>query len=133
MNSGMLYQLLCTTEFHNDQAKIHWVLSYMKSNCAATFTDCTIQYETKYNTPCYASWDAFHEVFIETFCPENESTHALMHLESDCYFQGKQTVNTYVDEFEDLINLSRYSDTLTIVLKFCHSVNPTPGQDCRIW
>ena len=104
MNSCILYQLLCAVEFQGDQAKIHWVLSYMKSNCAATFADCTICYETKYNSPCYGSWDAFQKVFIETFCPENESTHALMCLESDCYFQGKWTVDAYVDEFEDLID-----------------------------
>ena len=33
MNSCMLYQSLCATEFYNNQAKIHWVLSYIKSNC----------------------------------------------------------------------------------------------------
>jgi len=47
-----------------------------------------------------------------------------MRLESDRYFQGKQTVDAYVDKFEDLINLSGYSDDLTIVLKFQHSLNP---------
>jgi hypothetical protein len=64
------------------------------------------------------------ESFIETFCPENESTHALMRLKSDRYFQGKQTVDAYVDEFEDLIDLSGYLDDLAIVLKFRHGLNP---------
>jgi len=41
-----------------------------------------------------------------------------MRLESDCYFQGKQMVDAYVDKFEDLIDLSGYSDNLAIVLKF---------------
>jgi hypothetical protein len=41
-----------------------------------------------------------------------------MCLESDHYFQGKRTVDAYVDEFEDLIDLSGYSDDLAIVLKF---------------
>jgi hypothetical protein len=118
MNSCVLYQSLFAAEFQDDQAKIHWVLSYMKSNRTATFADCTIRYEMKYDSLRYGLWDAFQRVFIETFCPENESTHALMHLESDCYFQGKRTVDAYVDEFEDLINLSGYSDDLAIVLKF---------------
>jgi len=118
MNSCILYQLLCMVEFQDDQAKIHWVLSYMKSDCAATFANCTICYETKYNSLHYGSWNAFQKVFIEIFCLENKSTHALMCLESDCYFQGKQTVDAYVDEFEDLIDLSGYSDDLVIVLKF---------------
>ena len=86
--------------------------------------DLTICYKTKYDSLHYGSWDAFQKVFIETFCPENESTHALMHLESDRYFQGKRTVDTYVNEFEDLINLLGYSDDLTIVLKFRCGLNP---------
>jgi hypothetical protein len=125
MNSCVLYQSLCAAEFQDDQAKIHWVLSYMKSDCAATFADRTIRYETKYDSLRYGSWDAFQRVFIKTFCPENESTHALMRLESDRYFQGKRMVDTYVDEFEDLIDLSGYLDDLTIVLKFRRGLNPT--------
>jgi hypothetical protein len=118
MNSCVLYQSLCAAEFQDDQAKIHWVLSYMKSDHTATFADHTICYETKYDSPRYGSWDTFQRVFIKTFCPENESTHALMHLKSDCYFQGKRTVDAYVDEPKDLINLSGYLDDLAIVLKF---------------
>jgi len=59
MNSCVLYQLLFATEFQDDQAKIHWVLSYMKSDRAATFADCTIRYETKYDSPRHGSWDTF--------------------------------------------------------------------------
>jgi len=131
MNSCVLYQLLCTTEFQDDQAKIHWVLSYMKSDRAATFTDHTIRYKMKYNSLCYGSWDAFQKVFIKTFCLENESTHTLMCLESDCYFQGKQTVDAYVDEFEDLIDLLGYLDDLAIVLKFQAVL--TPSSRTRSW
>jgi hypothetical protein len=46
-------------------------------------------------------------------------------------------VDAYVDKFEDLINLSGYSDDLTIVLKFQRSLNPVlqdkiaeSGRDC---
>jgi hypothetical protein len=57
--------------------------------------------------------------------PENEATTVLMRLESDCYFQGKHNVEVYIDEFKDLINLSRYTDPIAIVLEFRHSLNPT--------
>jgi hypothetical protein len=90
----------------------------MKSDHAATFANRTICYETKYDSLHYGLWDAFQKFFIKTFCLENKSTHTLMHLESDRYFQGKWTVNAYVDEFEDLIDLSGYLDDLTIILKF---------------
>jgi hypothetical protein len=74
---------------------------------------------------CFTSWDEFREEFIAAFCPENEATTALMRLESDCYFQGKQNVEAYIDEFKDLVDLSGYTDPIAIVLKFLHGLNST--------
>jgi hypothetical protein len=74
---------------------------------------------------CFASWDKFREEFTVAFCPENKATTALIRLESDQYFQGKWNVEVYIDKFKDLINLSGYTDPITIVLKCCHSLNPT--------
>jgi hypothetical protein len=62
---------------------------------------------------------------VVTFCPENEATTVLMRLESDRYFQAKQNVEAYIDEFKDLVDLSGYTDPITIVLKFCRGLNPT--------
>jgi hypothetical protein len=55
---------------------------------------------------------------VSAFCLENEATTVLMRLESDCYFQGKQKVEAYIDEFKDLVDLSGYTDPIAIVLKF---------------
>jgi hypothetical protein len=74
---------------------------------------------------CFASWDKFREEFMAAFCPENEATTALMRLESDRYFQGKQNVEAYIDEFKDLVDLSGYTDPIAIVLKFHCGLNPT--------
>jgi hypothetical protein len=41
-----------------------------------------------------------------------------MRLESEQYFQGQRTVDQYVDEFSDLIDLSGYLDPLAIIIKF---------------
>jgi hypothetical protein len=41
-----------------------------------------------------------------------------MRLESDHYFPGKWNIEAYIDEYKDLINLSSYTDLITIVLKF---------------
>jgi hypothetical protein len=73
---------------------------------------------------CFASWDKFREEFTVAFCPENEAMTALMRLESDHYFQGKWNVEAYIDEFKDLVDLSRYMDSIAIVLKFCRGLNP---------
>jgi hypothetical protein len=67
---------------------------------------------------CFASWSDFTEEFTWTFCPENEATTVLMQLESDHYYQGKQNVEAYINEFKDLIDLSGYTDPIAIVLKF---------------
>jgi hypothetical protein len=39
-------------------------------------------------------------------------------------FQGKQSVDTYVDEFEDLIELSGYTDKLNTIVKFRCGLQP---------
>jgi hypothetical protein len=72
---------------------------------------------------CFASWDEFREEFMVVFCPENKATTVLMRLESDCYFQGRWNIEAYIDEFKDLIDLSRYTDPITIVPKFRHGLN----------
>jgi hypothetical protein len=72
---------------------------------------------------CFASWDEFREEFTAAFCPENKATTALMRLESDQYFQGKQNIEVYIDGFKDLVDLSRYTDPIAIVLKFRHGLN----------
>jgi hypothetical protein len=74
---------------------------------------------------CFVSWDEFREEFMAVFCPESEATTALMRLKSDRYFQGKQNVEAYIDEFKDLIDLSGYMDPIAIVLKFRCSLNST--------
>jgi hypothetical protein len=101
--------------------RIYWALSYFKGGRVATFTERIIWQEMR----SFASWDKFREEFTAAFCPENEATTALMRLESDRYFQGKQNVEAYIDEFEDLVNLSGYTDPIAIMLKFCHGLNPT--------
>jgi hypothetical protein len=72
---------------------------------------------------CFASWDEFREEFTAAFCSENEATMALMRLESDHYFQGKRNIEAYIDEFKDLVDLSRDTDPIAIVLKFHRGLN----------
>jgi hypothetical protein len=66
---------------------------------------------------CFTSWSEFTDEFVSAFCPENETTMALMWLESRQYFQGKWNIEAYINEYKDLINLSGYMDPIAIVLK----------------
>jgi hypothetical protein len=99
--------------------RIHWALSYFKGGHTASFAERILHQELRSGKMCFASWREFTEEFAATFCPENEATMALMRLKSDRYFQAKQNVKAYIDEFQDLVDLSGYTDPIAIVLKFC--------------
>jgi hypothetical protein len=48
----------------------------------------------------------FTEAFASAFCPGNKATTVLMQLKSNHYFQGKWNIETYINNFKDLIDLS---------------------------
>jgi hypothetical protein len=123
LTSCELYILLSQSDFVEDQVRIHWALSYFKGERAVTFAKRIIRQEMQSGKICFASWDEFREEFTAAFCPENEATTALMRLESNHYFQAKQNVEVYIDEFKDLIDLSGYTDPIAIVLKFRQGLN----------
>jgi hypothetical protein len=118
-----LYISLTQSDFIDEQVRIYWALSYFKGGCTASFAECILQQEMWSGKMCFASWHNFTEEFAATFCPENEVTTALMWLESDWYYQGKQNVEAYIDEFKDLVDLSGYTDPIAIVLKFRRGLN----------
>ena len=125
LTSILLYVSLTGDDLQDEQAQIHWALSYFKSGRTVTFAECITRKEMESRVLVYANWDEFQAVFIATFCPENESTMAIMRLESAAYYQNRRTVDTYIDEFEDLISLSKYSDPITTVIKFHRGLNTT--------
>jgi hypothetical protein len=107
--------LLTALDFPDEQVHIHWALSYFKSGHAVTFAKHIVRQEMKTGKMCFASWGNSTIELASMFCLENKATIALMRLESEQYFQGRQNI----DEFRDLIDLSDYTDPITIVLKFC--------------
>jgi hypothetical protein len=123
LTSCELYISLTQSDFVEDQVHIHWALSYFKGRHVVTFAEHIIWPEMRTGKMCFTSWDEFREEFTAAFCPENEATTALMRLESDRYFQGKWNIEAYIDEFKDLVDLSRYTDPIAIVLKFCRGLN----------
>jgi hypothetical protein len=122
LTSCELYISLTQSDFIEDQVRIHWALSYFKGRRAVNFAERIIWQEMRTGKMCFASWDEFREEFMAAFCPENEATTALMRLESDCNFQGRN-IEAYINEFKDLVDLSGYTDPIAIVLKFCHGLN----------
>lgn len=123
INSVMLYVSLCPLEFVNDQQRIHWVLTFMKKDRAATFAHRTMRMEQRNGRPRFSDWKEFLEAFVSLFCPANEATHALMRLETTDYYQKKRDVDEYIDEFQELIDLSGYTDPLVTAIKFRRGLN----------
>jgi hypothetical protein len=55
--------------------------------------------------------------------PLNAEAMAINVLETSVYFQGKQTVDDYLDQFHDLVYDFGYTDPKTIIVKFCQGLN----------
>jgi hypothetical protein len=118
LTSCELYLLLAGLDYPDEQSRIHWALSFFKSGRAATFSECIVRQEMRTGVMAFANWTDFTSEFMSTFCPENEATSTLMRLESDRYFQGQRNVEAYINKFKDLLDMSSYTDPITIVLKF---------------
>jgi len=114
LNSCNLYIGLAPTQFADDQARIYWVLSFMKGDCAVCFTDQTMQLTQQTGSLPWATWADFRLEFICDFCPKNEVQTARMDLETSKYHQGSHSVN----EFCELVDRAEYTEGTNIVLKF---------------
>jgi len=72
LNSCNLYIGLAPTQFTDDQARIYWVLSFMKGDRAAHFTNQTMQLTQQTRSLPWVTWAEFRLEFIHNFCPKNE-------------------------------------------------------------
>ena len=72
----------------------------------------------------FSDFSTFETAFVWSCYPENEPTDTIMKLEFLQYYQGRCSVDAYVDEFEDLIKKADHTNSLAIILKFQCSLNP---------
>ena len=63
-------------------------------------------------------------MFMELFFPKNEQLAVLTRLEGTSWYQAKDSVEEYIDRFQELIDVAEYDDDKTIVIKFCKGLNP---------
>ena len=101
-------------------------MSYMKSRHANHWATCEFEQEVKVGRLHFIDWDNFEDKFRKDFMPLDVEAAAINVLETTAYFQGKRSVNDYLDQFHDLIYDSRYTNPKTVIVKFRR------GLDCRI-
>jgi hypothetical protein len=127
LNACQTYLRLCPKEFPDDQTKIVWAMSYMKSGRAQRWTARVFNWENQPgNAGCFrfVDWDDFRDEFRKEFTPAHADAVALNKLESSSYYQKARTLDDYIDEFQDLITDSGYTDPKTIVVKFRRGLSP---------
>ena len=124
LNTCCLYFTIVGDLFPNDQARIHWALSFFKSDRAAHFANQVLQHETKGKGNYFQDWDTFEKIFSNQFCPKNEQLMALTRLEGTSWYQAKDPVDNYIDCFQELTDLVEYDDDKTIVIKFRRRLDP---------
>ena len=119
LRSCQTYILLCPESFPDDQTKIIWALSYMKSGRAAKWAARIFKWEEENEGYTkFLDWDNFKSEFRKEFSPANSDAVAINKLESTAYYQKNRSVDDYLDEFLDLIAESGYTDPKTLVVKF---------------
>ena len=122
--SCQIYIRLCPDNFSDEQAKIVWAMSYMKSGRVGRWAARVFKWEEVRQTPWFPDWEGFRDEFKKEFCPAHTEATAINQLEFTAYFQRNRSVDAYLDEFVDLIVEAGYTDAKTVVIKFCKGLDP---------
>jgi hypothetical protein len=121
LNSCQTYIRLCSSEFPDEQTKIVWAMSYMKSGRAQKWAARVFRWEQQpehLDQTKFLDWEDFVGTFKTEFTPAHSDALAINRLESTAYYQRGRPLDEYIDEFQDLIADSGYSDPKTVVVKF---------------
>ena len=121
LNSCQTYIRLCPEEFLDEQTKIIWAMSYMKAGRASKWTERIFRWEQlpeNSKLDRFFDWEDFRNEFKKEFTPAHADSVAINKLESMAYYQKNRSLDEYLDEFQDLITDSGYTDPKTIVVKF---------------
>ena len=97
----------------------------MSKGRAANFAQDVFDYEVTFNQRMYQSWEEFQAKFMEEFYPLAETETAANTLEGRGYFQGRRSMDDYLDTFRDLIVKARISCPRTVVAKFRRGLEPS--------
>jgi hypothetical protein len=127
LNACQAYFRLRPDNFPDEQTKIQWAMTYMNQGRAQKWANRVYHWEVipaNAGSPHFLDWDDFRSHFRTEFFLLHSDAVATNKLEGTTYFQGRRSVDDYLDDFRDLISESGYSDPKTIVVKFRRGLNP---------
>jgi hypothetical protein len=113
LNVCQAYFCLHPDNFPDEQTKIQWAMTYMNQGRAQKWANRIYHWElipTNAGNPYFVDWDDFRSRFRTEFFPLHSGAAATNRLEGTTYFQGRRTVDDYLDDFRDLILDSGYTD-----------------------
>jgi hypothetical protein len=123
-----VYFRLRPDQFLDKQTKIQWAMTYMNQGRAQKWANRVYHWEAipaNIGNPHFVDWDDFHFHFRTEFFLLHSDAVATNKLEGTSYFEGRRTVDDYLDDFRDLISDSGYADPKIIVVKFRRGLNPS--------
>jgi hypothetical protein len=115
---------MCGDQFRSVEDKVTWILSYMKEGRALRYAQKALRQLDARRTYPWKTLPEFEKDFGRLFYPLAEDSDARLKLEGNEYYQGRRTVDDYIDEFEDLVDRGNLTDKFAIVLKFRVGLNP---------
>jgi len=118
LNSCSLYIRLAPEQFHDEQERILWALTFFKGGRAAKWSENVFHQEADTGVFSIQTWGDFEQQFRLHFFPANAKADAIDALEGTSYHQGNWTVDDYLDSFQALVSDAGYTDPRTLVVKF---------------
>ena len=118
LNSCSLYICLALEQFHNEEERILWALTFFKSGRAAKWSDNMFHQEADTGVFPIQTWRDFKQQFQVHFFPVNTEADAINALEGTSYHQGGQTVDDYLNNFQALVSNTGYMNPQTLIVKF---------------
>jgi len=109
---------LAPEQFHNKQERILWALMFFKGSCAAKWSENVFCQEVNTGVFPIQTWGDFEQQFWVHFFPVNAEADAISALEGTFYYQGGQTVDDYLNNFQALVSDAGYTDSQMLVVKF---------------
>ena len=117
LNSCSLYICLAPEQFHNEEERILWALTFFKGGHAAKWSKNMFCQETNTGIFPIQTWRDFEQQFQLHIFPVNVEADTINALEGTSYHQEGRTVDDYLDNFQALVSNAGYMDPQTLVVK----------------